>query len=239
LKQKGLTTLINEFEQYDKYLESMGVLPYVDLNMIENIRYTRMNAPYLSVMNLSKSILMHIKAESAHEGTQNGCSYFIDIAELWEMYLLKVLQRNLPSCYRVYSPNTHHGDFLLHHEMREIRPDIIIEKDGRILAIIDAKYKPYRYFGKTSLERIFVQREDLYQMSTYLYHYGTRDKPILGLFSSPVKSEKNDIHTFSRNQNHQIGLINLDIESADGNIPDIHLEEVSYAKTISNLLKTL
>lgn len=239
LKQKGLTTLINEFEQYDKYLESMGVLPYVDLNMIENIRYTRMNAPYLSVMNLSKSILMHIKAESAHEGTQNGCSYFIDIAELWEMYLLKVLQRNLPSCYQVYSPNTHHGDFLLHHEMREIRPDIIIEKDGRILAIIDAKYKPYRYFGKTSLERIFVQREDLYQMSTYLYHYGTRDKPILGLFSSPVKSEKNDIHTFSRNQNHQIGLINLDIESADGNIPDIHLEEASYAKTISNLLKTL
>ena len=52
------------------------------------------------------------------------------------------------SSYHIYSPNTHHGEFLLNHEMREIRPDIVIEKEGRILAIIDAKYKPYRYFGK-------------------------------------------------------------------------------------------
>lgn len=239
LKQKGLTTLVSEFEQYDKFLESMGVSPNVDVSQIENIRYARMNAAYLPVMNISKSILNNIKAESSNTGNNNGCSYFIDIADLWELYLLKVLQRNLPSCYRVFSPNVYNGEFLLNQNMREVRPDIIVEKDGRILAIIDAKYKNYRHFGKTSSNLIFVQREDLYQMSTYLYHYGTQEKPIIGLFTSPVKSEENDIHTFSRNKNHRIGLVNLDIESVSNDLSAIHNEESIYVKTISNLLETI
>lgn len=239
LKQKGLTTLISEFEQYDKFLESMGVTPKIDANQIENVRYTRMNAAYLPVMNISKSILNNINAESSDTGNNIECSYFMDLADLWEMYLLKVLQRNLPSCYRVYSPNVYNGEFLINQNMREVRPDIIIEKDGRILAIIDAKYKNYRCLGNTSSELIFVQREDLYQMSTYLYHYGIQEKPIIGLFTSPVKSIENDIHTFSRNKNHKIGLVNLDIESVGDDITAIHREEAVYANTISNLLETL
>ena len=239
LKQKGLTTLINEFEQYDKFLESMGVSPHVDLSQIDSVRFSRMNAPYKPVMNLSKAILANIKAESTIEGKINGCSYFIDIADLWEMYLLKVLQRNLPNCYHVYSPNSAKGDFLLDHGMREVRPDIIIEKEGRILAVIDAKYKSYRSFGRTSSQSFFVQRDDLYQMSTYLYHYGNEKEPIIGIFTSPVECEKNETYIFSRNQNHKIGLINLNIESADYDISVLHSNEEKYAETINNLLEGL
>lgn len=76
-------------------------------------------------------------------------------------------------------------------------------------------------------------------MSTYLYHYGTQEKPIIGLFTSPVKSEENDIHTFSRNKNHRIGLVNLDIESVSNDLSAIHNEESIYVKTISNLLETI
>ena len=60
--------------------------------------------------------------------------------------------------------------------MREIRPDIIIEKNGRKAMIIDAKYKKYSTFGFTSKNFQAVSRDDLYQMIAYLYHYGSNNE---------------------------------------------------------------
>ena len=112
------------------------------------------------------------------------------------MYLLKLLQNNLPKKYRVYSPNANFGAKLVEGDMREIRPDILIEENGRVVMVIDAKYKSYTIFGKTS--EFGVQRDDLYQMSTYLYHYGKEDKTIVGIFTSPVACPKNDIHSYKK-----------------------------------------
>lgn len=150
LKNKGLSSLVAEFEAYDKYLSSMSVSSGImDVHEIDDIRYTRLNAPYKPVMELSRTILANHKAESSTCNSVNSdISYFVDIADLWEMYLLKLLQNNLPSKYHVYSPNMGFGESLLEGGMREIRPDIIIEKNGKILMIIDAKYKDYTQFGK-------------------------------------------------------------------------------------------
>lgn len=65
LKNKGLSPIIHEFEAYDNYLCSMGVNSEVyDPTAIDNIKYTRLNAPYKAVMNLSRTILANYKAES-------------------------------------------------------------------------------------------------------------------------------------------------------------------------------
>ena len=103
--------------------------------------------------------------------------------------------------------------------------------------IIDAKYKNYTCFGKTSEHGI--QRDDLYQMSTYLYHYGKKDKAIAGVFTSPVACSKDDIHSFSENRNHYIGLINLNIAGANDNVAKVHDYETEYVDEILNLLNTL
>ena len=100
--------------------------------------------------------------------------------------------------------------------------------------IIDAKYKNYNQFGRTS--QYGIQREDLYQMTTYLYHYGSENQPIMGIFTSPVACAENDIHTFSENRNHRIGLVNLNIESAEDDVEKLHESE---AENISKLIKLL
>jgi 5-methylcytosine-specific restriction endonuclease McrBC regulatory subunit McrC len=120
--------------------------------------------------------------------------------------------------------------------MRELRPDIIIELNGRVLVIIDAKYKNYHLFGKTATEGI--QREDLYQMSTYLYHYGTSNKAIAGIFTSPVCCQIENVYCMKHNDLHYIGLINLNIEDKETPI-DTHLEEISYVKRIEDILKRI
>ena len=239
LKSKGLSSLVAEFEAYDKYLCSMGVgAEVVDIHEIDDIRYTRLSAPYKPVMELSRTILANHKAESSNDKSVNSdVSYFIDIADLWEMYLLKLLQNNLPSDYYVYSPNTGFGDSLLEGGMREIRPDIIIEKNGRVLMIIDAKYKDYTQFGKSAL--FGVNREDLYQMTTYLHHYGKEDQSIIGLFTSPFPCSEDDVHAYSHNKNHRIGLVNLDIVSVDDNIELLHKNEQVYLDNITKILASL
>ncbi len=238
LKSKGVAAIVGEFEAYDKFLESMGVMDCLNGEQeIENVRYTRLTESYKPVMELSKTILSNNRAESeGQSGKMSEVSYFIDIAELWEMYLLKLLQNNLPSEYLVYSPNINSNEHLLEGNMREIRPDIIIERDGRVVMIIDAKYKNYSQFGRTS--QYGVQRDDLYQMTTYLYHYGKENQTIMGVFTSPVACSENDIHTFSGNRNHRIGLVNLNIESAEDDLERLHESEAEYISTIANLLKT-
>lgn len=236
LKSKGLSSLLSEFEEYDKRLESLGVSSTINPSLLSTIRYTRMTAPYQPVINISKTILANKSAESSEKSNNLACSYFIDMSEIWEMYLLKVLQRNLPKRYTIYSPNSTTGIFLLENNMRELRPDIIIELNGRVLVIIDAKYKDYHLFGKTATDG--VQREDLYQMSTYLYHYGTSNKAIAGIFTSPVYCQKEDVYCMKHNDLHYIGLINLNIEDKETSI-DTHIEEISYVKRIEGILKRI
>ena len=236
LKGKGLSALVGEFEAYDKYLCSMGVTADVsDVHEIDHIRYTRLSAPYQPVMHLCRTILANHKAESSHgAGANSEISYFIDIADLWEMYLLKLLQNHLPLDYHVYSPNATFGENLLDEAMREIRPDIIIEKDNRVLMIIDAKYKDYSCVGRTSAHG--VRREDLYQMTTYLYHYGNEEREIVGIFTSPVAGTANDLHSYAHHKRHRVGLVNLNIVDADDNLEKLHKHEEAYVHQIKQIL---
>ena len=238
LNMFGMNDVIGEFEEYDKRLESMGVGCAIDdIAELEKIRYTRINAVYKPLINLCKTVLSNKNAQSSSGGSRQDISYFIDIAELWEMYLLKLLQRNLPPEYLVYSPNANVGDFLLNNNMRELRPDIIIERNNKVVMIIDAKYKWYSEFGNTA--KLGVSREDLYQMTTYLYHYGKQGSPIVGIFTAPIACKEKDIHTYSENSNHRIGLVNLNIEDAGDDINKIYSLEKEYIDEISDLLKAL
>lgn len=232
LREKSVDAIIGEFTNYDKRLEALGVkLCKVYPQEIDSIKYNKLNAIYKGVMNLSRLIISNHQMQSTSQLCNTGLSYFIDIAELWEVYLLKLLQRNLPECH-VYSPNALGGEHLLENGFREIRPDIVIEKDKEVVMIIDAKYKFYQQFGKTAGEG--VQREDLYQMTSYLYHYGREDKQIAGIFTAPV-NDTMQMFAFSSKKNHRIGLINMNIADKK-TIEQVHKAEALYINSIRKLL---
>jgi len=213
LKQKGFAVLLKDMQEYDQMLHSFGVKEKkITLNDIKNIKYTKLNIHYKKLMELSALLLQNnSKSSTTNTDENDSFAYFIDMAELWEDYLLKVLQKNLPE-YSVYSPNEKGGVALFSDGSRSIRPDIIIGKDGEVIAILDAKYKSYKQIGKYADFDDSVSREDLYQMTTYLYHYGKESQKIVGLFVSPVHNSFEIPKEGVSHTKHKIGVLNLNID---------------------------
>jgi len=244
LKKRGYGNLLNDIVEYDTMLQSFGVqAKEVNLKSIANIRYSKLNIYYKKVMELSSLILKSESKSSDKTSTNSDSfSYFFDIAELWENYLLKVLQKHLPN-FNIYSPNERGGISLFDDGCREIRPDIIIEKNGKVIAILDAKYKWYSKIGKYANEANAVSRDDLYQMSTYLYHYGKDSEKIIGLFISPIEQKGIDLKILKNNENHKIGVLNLDIiqfdkdEDDNFSLESINQEEKNFINKIKKELQ--
>jgi len=223
LKNKGYDSLLKDIAEYDQMLGSFGVrAKSIHIQEIQKIRYSKLNIYYKKVMELSSLIVKsQSKSSDCTSSSNDSFSYFLNIAELWENYLLKLLQRNFPE-YNIYSPNEEGGEYLIEDSFRQIRPDIVIKKDGKVIAILDAKYKNYNKIGKygnSAKNPNFVSRDDLYQMSTYLYHYSNQEDCIAGLFISPVEdcSDENNmaVKAYANNFDHKIGVINLNIKQFD------------------------
>lgn len=239
LKEQGVGNILNDTEGYDQRLAALGVRDYINnIEEIDNIKYNRLTDCYLPLMNICKIILSNQQQNGYNQENSKGLSYFLDVAEIWELYLLKILQRNLSREYRIYSPNSSKGQWLLDENMREVRPDILIEKAGKVIMIIDAKYKRYSCIGKSTTLKGAVQREDLYQMTTYIHHFSEIGRPIAGIFSSPSAQNEMDICNFFKNPIQKIGVVNLKIEG-EQSLKEIKHAEKEYVENICTLLKQL
>lgn len=199
--------------------------------MIKNISYSKLNISYKKVMELSGLIIKNESKSSNKSFKNDSFSYFLDIAEVWENYLLKLLEKNLLE-YTIYSPNEKGGVSLFTDGSREIRPDIIIEKDNRVVAVLDAKYKHYNKIGKYAGIDKSVSRDDLYQMATYLYYYGNKNENIVGLFISPIEQSEENIKILNNSSNHQIGVVNLNIEQFNSENCGFSMEKVKELEEV-------
>lgn len=236
--------LIRDMAVYEERLAAFGVSEKdVTPADIAKIRYTRLSIGYRPLMQASLALLRRFGGGSSRNAEDMIPSYFIDMAELWENYLLAVLRRHLPEEYRIFSPNDAGGDWLLAGGKRQIRPDLLIERDGEVVAVLDAKFKSYTQIG--SHEKGGVGRDDLYQMGTYLYHYGRHERPILGLFVTPVSgSITANVETLSRHSLHKMGVAVFDITgwdntstSAAATIEMIHKSEEDFADVVMRELE--
>lgn len=232
LEKKGYANLLKDISEYEQMLQSFGVENQKPtLLMIKNISYSKLNISYKKVMELSSLIIKNESKSSNNSFKNDSFSYFLDIAEVWENYLLKLLQKDLVE-YTIYSPNEKGGISLFTDGSREIRPDIIIKKDNRVVAVLDAKYKHYNKIGKYADIDKSVSREDLYQMTTYLYHYGNKNEKIVGLFVSPIEKSEENIKILNNSSNHQIGVVNLNIEQFNSEDCNFSMEKVKEEEKV-------
>jgi 5-methylcytosine-specific restriction enzyme subunit McrC len=243
LCDKKMGSVVNDIREYDDKLAMFGVSNSpIDISDIENIKYTRMTEIYRPVMQFCKAIIQQNLAESSIQAQKtSSVAYFIDMAELWEMYLLKKLEVNFPD-YEVYSPNLRVPEFLMEDKYREVRPDLVIanKNTGNPRIILDAKYKYYTSLGNSSRNST-VSREDLYQMTTYLHRFMKAEKGY-GIFVSPVNQEKeNDVHKIVGCE-QSIGLVNLNLyelfdDRQTNNAEEIEQREGKFINQIKSLLK--
>ena len=138
---------------------------------LDRIRYTPITAGFAPIAELSRQLANRrgLAADIDASGETKGV--LLDVAELWEMYVLSVLRKaaapltvthgtreKATSKKMLYSDVTGQG-------LGTLIPDAILHAGGQVQALVDAKYKSLHPSASAPSG---PQREDLYQMAAYL-----------------------------------------------------------------------
>ena len=169
-------------------LRSGGVQAAYAIN--KPIRYTPITESFRPLVELSLSILQQRPLSSSVSGDKEVSGVLLDMAEIWELYLLNVIRSGLPSLEVEYTAkNIREPRYLLRGAqnglLQQLKPDVLLREPfgGRILGIVDAKYKNTT---PSSDKPWGVTREDLYQMSAYLSAVGHADHPMSAFLVYPT-----------------------------------------------------
>lgn len=162
---------------------------------LDRIRYTPIRKPWEAVAELSYRIATS-RGLMPSADSREASGILVDVAELWELFLLEALRRGLPR-HHVRHDTGEHGHqpmYLLESETRpetgmgRLLPDFIIEDDGQPRYVLDAKYKR---LASSMTRRTGVQREDLYQLNAYMSHFAAAaDMPPSGSLVYPRWSDE-------------------------------------------------
>ncbi len=133
---------------------------------LDRIRYTPITAGFAPVAELSRQIANRRGLSADIEANGETKGVLLDVAELWEMYVVNVLRKAATPLTvkhgtreRMTSRKTasqrcfRQGD-------RDANSDAILFQHGEVRAVIDAKYKS---INPTANAPHGPQREDLYQ----------------------------------------------------------------------------
>lgn len=69
-------------------------------------------------------------------------------------------------------------------------------------------------------------------MATYLYYYGNKNENIVGLFISPIEQSEENIKILNNSSNHQIGVVNLNIEQFNSENCGFSMEKVKELEEV-------
>ena len=165
----------------------------VGITTAENhiVRYSPITENYRPAIDLSLSILARRPRMASSAGEGKAFGVLLDIAEIWELYVAKLLQVGLPGLRVIHTGRaTERIRTLLITEGDEfgsLRPDIVIsDHQGRCRAIADAKYKTTRI---SALNRTGVVTDDVYQLTAYLAGFGDPASRLDGFLIYPADPE--------------------------------------------------
>ncbi|MBJ7289183.1 hypothetical protein [Williamsia sp.] len=141
---------------------------------LDRVRYSPITQSYKGVAELSWRIAKNrTLGSSARSDDVDGV--LLDVAELWELFLVRCMQKAAGSRFEVVHGTLAGATPLLRstvdpaRQMGSLYPDIVVSDELGPRLIVDAKYK--RLDASS-----WVVREDLYQLTSYLLaHAGGRD----------------------------------------------------------------
>lgn len=140
---------------------------------LSRVRYTPITVPFKRAALMSHRIASRL-GYGATDQDGNDDGLLIDVAELWELFVLNCVRRIAPGSVQVeHGTHARHKDFFLRsidgeHELGRLKPDILVRNEGEAVAIIDAKYK---LLAKTRERPSGVDPADLYQIVAYAMRF--------------------------------------------------------------------
>lgn len=220
----GLSVDYVRYEKELKMIYSYRPINSITFNKAYNSKLLRnaMYSGYNGVLQISELILRHknILNDSSNIGVSG---YLMDVSELWEIYLQRIMERDLSKVDYTVNPQNAIKIYKERFYSRGNYPDIVLESKNGDVAVIDAKFKNMRFIGKD------VDRDDLHQIHSYAFYYYTRLKDKLKFCSLlyPVKSEVqeknnsiNKIFGDSNDNNIETKFKILTLKIPSGNLED-------------------
>jgi 5-methylcytosine-specific restriction enzyme subunit McrC len=138
---------------------------------LDRIRYTPITAGFAPVAELSRQIANRRGLASDVNASGETKGILLDVAELWEMYVLSVLRKAATPLTVLHGTRDKSANkVLLYSEvsgkgMGTLMPDAILLSGSTVRGVVDAKYKPLH---PTASSINGPQSGDLYQMTAYL-----------------------------------------------------------------------
>ena len=171
-------------------VRAVGFRPKVPtLAEIDRVKLTPITTGFRMLGELSVRIASR-RGLAGNASDVNECKgVLLDVAELWELYVLAVLRRAWPGMDVSHGTRQTNTRALLRNSRGEslglLKPDAIVGRGGMTHAVIDAKYK--RLWP--SAWNVAPQREDMYQLAVYLGRYGDSRNTISGVLAYPADPE--------------------------------------------------
>ncbi len=184
-------------------LKSVANKRFVDNAMIEKaLNHKSLNnpmyTPYKKVLEYASLIINYYNIGEAKnsKAKQETTGFLFNIAELWEIYLRGLLRVNLTD-YNISNTETVNNVYKGKFYGRKIKPDIVIERDKKI-AVFDAKCKKMNYMGVNNNGLGDLDREDFFQIHTYMSYYSQKNL-IAGGLLYPLEKEFEKKHCYADN----------------------------------------
>ena len=146
----------------------------------QRIRYKSIYLSYKEVVDFSWQIIRNKEFSASYNNEKEGFSFFVDMAEIWELYLLSVMRKRFKkSEWQISSEVVE--TYREKDYRRPLIPDIVLKR-GQKLAVFDAKYKRMN-FVYSDFDRI-----DFFQIHTYMGYYRSKSELICGGLLYPLSS---------------------------------------------------
>ena len=205
-------------------------------------------APYKKVLEYARFIINGNNIEEKNDGKQETFGFIINVAELFEIYITKLLQKEFSDWY-VESPKIELYNTPQMFYQRKIIPDIVMKK-GRDVLVFDTKYKKMQMQGRGQYGSGDVDRNDFFQINTYMSYYQNQNYNVkIGGLLYPIEKsfkENKDIchsQTWFGNLNTKFIVDGIDLsdlkEDNENKFASIVKREQKFIEGIKKLLKYL
>ncbi|MGJ0310742.1 5-methylcytosine restriction system specificity protein McrC [Aliarcobacter cryaerophilus] len=203
-------------------------------------------APYKKVLEYARFIINGNNIEEKNDGKQETFGFIINVAELFEIYITKLLQKEFSDWY-VESPHLRlderFGKTYLYS--RKIIPDIVMTKNKDVI-VFDTKYKKMN-FNYVKGNGVDVDRNDFFQINTYMSYYQNQNYNVkIGGLLYPIeksfKENKYICHseTWFGNLNTKFIVDGIDLsdlkEDNENKFSQIVIREKEFINRIKKLL---
>lgn len=191
---KNISHIKTHFKQHksNQYVSNQSINKALTCKALQNPIF----APYKKVLEYARYIINGNSIEEKNDGKAETYGFIINVAELFEIYVTKLLQKEF-SDWSVASPK-----IPLYEDMfyaRKIIPDIVMTR-GNDVMVFDTKYKRMTMRGKNQNDAGDVDRNDFFQINTYMSYYHNQGLHVkAGGLLYPIEEKFDDKKCHSEN----------------------------------------